>query len=170
MLDASRQKEREALRKHVVALALYSGAEDALLEEAYKEVREPAARKVLLAIYCAARHLTEAEYYRNHGALCDEDTSAEVAQAQIQRARDNRDWCLDTFLDCLLHDVPRYIEEPLVRFAAGDVGWGSLAVDGLVDKVITVTAIRELFGNKADEGTREHDALTNPTPGVGSGV
>lgn len=152
-LAAARDREALALRKHVLAIACYRGTEDDLLEEAFKEVHDRAGRQVLLAIFNAVRSITEADYYRERSALCDGDATADVAEAQIREARENRDKCLDNMIARLLREVPQYIEAPLGRFAAGDVAWGGLAVNGLASKIITAAAIRELFGGAPDQGS-----------------
>ncbi len=160
-MSAARAGQSAALRRHVLALALYRGTDDDPLEEAFKEVRDPAGQGVLLAIFSAARHLSEAAYYREHSALADADATAEAAEAQIREAYENRDRCLDNMIAGLLRDVPEYIEDPLAKVARGDLGWAGLAVEGLASMVITVTAIRELFGDGPNQGT--------PDTGTGAG-
>lgn len=144
--------QQEILRKHVIRLALYRGSEDELLEEAFKEVHDPAGRKALLVIYNAAQHFAEVDYYRDHSALCDGDAAGEDAEAQIRWAHERRDRVIDGIVERLVDEIPKYIEEPLAKFAAGDARWGAGVVEGLMQVVIHVAAIRELCDSEADKG------------------
>lgn len=159
----------DALNKHLIALACYRGSDDKPLVEALKEVRELGARKVLLAVFNAARHLTGAEYYRDHGALADEGATAEVAQAQIQDAINNRDALLKDFEGRLFDIVLLNVERSLGKFSegelrwgvrspAGDARWACLAAEGLTDLLDIVAAIRELCGDAPGTGSVPHES------------
>ena len=117
--------QRVTLRKHVLALALCHDTGEAPFEEAFQEVRDPAGRRILLAVFAVARVLNEAVYYQNHSAVADSDATAEGARAQLQEAHENRDKYLDGLVSALLRDVPMYIEDPLAKFATGDTRWGT---------------------------------------------
>ena len=143
------------LNKHLIALACYRGTDDKPLVEALEEVQELGARKVLLAVFNAARHLTGAEHYLDHSALADEGSTAEVAQAQVKDAIRNREALLRDFGNQLFNIVLLNLERSLNKFSegelrwgvrspAGDVQWACQAAEGLTDILDIVAAIREL--------------------------
>jgi hypothetical protein len=147
----TRSPQWKTLRKHVLALARYRGTDDDLLREVFEEVLDAAGRRILMAVLVSARQFNEAAYYQQHSALADEDATEQAAQAQIRAAHKIRDKVLDNIVDKLLLDIPRYIEEPLAKVAAGEVRWADLAVDGLAGVTSAVAAIRELCDGQGDE-------------------